>query len=446
MKTTFKTVFTELDDELMNLDIQENTPVDIDIDKIKSEVFMQINSEKSTKKKISKKIFVMLVAAVILVGGTIGAFATGFATGGVQAVFGKIFQNSDGMNELGLFDGGNVEVTSEDSSLDIKLLGVTGDGEKLFSAIEITKKDGSPVIDKDYNYPSNNEPFDGSSWEDALTINGKDETHNALQSPQYVLSDGNKTLTIYLFTTTASGLDESLQGGRMTFVSKQFHAYKVTNELASVKLPGQMDPIFDKIKYDEDATADDVLFDQEELAKKRSELGLSEEDFTTIDYQGNRIYCQAELKAFELPFAVSYDLNYRTDQFIEKDLSAEIAPEIVVKNTRNARMTVSPFSIYLSGECDADNPESPTKDGADKCFLLPKWDDTSKVTLTDGTVYYLYANEGGEHREDENGVYHTTVHLKYSTVIGPPLEPENIFVNTKDIQSVVINGNTVYEK
>ena len=442
MKTTFKTVFTELDDELMNLDIQENAPVDIDIDKIKSEVFMQINGENKTKKKFSKKFIVILAAAVILVSGTVGAFATG----SVQAIFGSIFHNGNQMNELGMFDGGNVEVTSADSSLNIELLGVIGDGEKLCSAISITKKDGSPVIDTDYTYAGINEPSDGSSWEDALTINGKDETHNALQSPQYVLSDGNKTLTVYLFTTTASGLDDSLQDGRMTFVSKQFHAYKTTNELASVKLPGQMDPIFDEIRYDEEATADVVLFDQEELAKKRSELGLSEEDFTTIDYQGNRIYCQAELKTFELPFTISYDLNYRTDQFIEKDISAEIAPEIVVENTRNAKMTVSPFSIYLSGECDADNPESPNENGLDKCFLLPEWDDTSKVTLTDGTVYYLYANEGGEHREDENGVYHTTVHLKYSTVIGPPLEPENIFVNIKDIESVTINGDTIYRK
>lgn len=442
MKTTFKTVFTELDDELMNLDIQENAPVDIDIDKIKSEVFMQINGENKTKKKFSKKFIVILAAAVILVSGTVGAFATG----SVQAIFGSIFHNGNQMNELGMFDGGNVEVTSADSSLNIELLGVIGDGEKLCSAISITKKDGSPVIDTDYTYAGINEPSDGSSWEDALTINGKDETHNALQSPQYVLSDGNKTLTVYLFTTTASGLDDSLQDGRMTFVSKQFHAYKTTNELASVKLPGQMDPIFDEIRYDEEATADDVLFDQEELAKKRSELGLSEEDFTTIDYQGNRIYCQAELKTFELPFTISYDLNYRTDQFIEKDISAEIAPEIVVENTRNAKMTVSPFSIYLSGECDADNPESPNENGLDKCFLLPEWDDTSKVTLTDGTVYYLYTNEGGEHREGENGVYHTTVHLKYSTVIGPPLEPENIFVNIKDIESVTINGDTIYRK
>ena len=441
MKTTFKTVFTELDDELMNLDMQDNAPVDIDIEKIKSEVFMQINGENKTKKKYSKKFIVILAAAVLLVGGTIGAFAAG----SVQAIFGSIFHNGNQMNELGMFDGGNVEVTSADSSLNVELLGIIGDGEKLCSAISITKKDGSPVIDKDYTYPGL-EPYDGSSWETTLTINGKDETKSTMQSPQYVLSDGNKTLTVYLFTIPGSDSDDSLQGGRMTFVSKQFHAYKTTNELAAVKLPGQMDPIFDEMKNNDELTADDVLFDQEELAKKRSELGLSEEDFTTIDYQGNRIYCQAELKAFELPFSVSYDLNYRTDQFIEKDLSAETEPEIVVKNTRNARMTVSPFSIYLSGECDADNPESPNENGLDKCFLLPEWDDTSKVTLTDGTVYYLYANEGGEHREDENGVYHTTVHLKYSTVIGPPLEPENIFVNIKDIESVTINGDTIYRK
>lgn len=55
MKTTFKTVFSELDDELMNIDIKDNYPEDIDIDKIKSEVFMQINGDKNSKKKLSKK-------------------------------------------------------------------------------------------------------------------------------------------------------------------------------------------------------------------------------------------------------------------------------------------------------------------------------------------------------------------------------------------------------
>ena len=50
MKTTFKTVFTELDDEVM--DIRENNSVDIDVDKIKNDVFMQINDENKSKKKL----------------------------------------------------------------------------------------------------------------------------------------------------------------------------------------------------------------------------------------------------------------------------------------------------------------------------------------------------------------------------------------------------------
>lgn len=53
MKTTFKTVFTELDDEVM--DIRENNSVDIDVDKIKNDVFMQINDENKSKKKFRKK-------------------------------------------------------------------------------------------------------------------------------------------------------------------------------------------------------------------------------------------------------------------------------------------------------------------------------------------------------------------------------------------------------
>ena len=48
MKTTLKTVFTELDDELMELDLQDNAP-DIDIGKIKSQ------QRKERKKEIQQK-------------------------------------------------------------------------------------------------------------------------------------------------------------------------------------------------------------------------------------------------------------------------------------------------------------------------------------------------------------------------------------------------------
>lgn len=144
MKTTFKKVFDEFDDELMNIDeFNACESIDIDVEKIKTEVLKRID-DKNGKKKFSKKLITLLIAATILIAGTVGAFATG----SVQSIFKELFNNS-GMNSAGLYDGGNVELISCDDSLNVELLGVTGDGEKLYSAIEITKKDGSAVIDED---------------------------------------------------------------------------------------------------------------------------------------------------------------------------------------------------------------------------------------------------------------------------------------------------------
>lgn len=148
MKTTFKKVFNELNDEFIsieNFNVDEN--IDIDIENIKREVLMCID-DKNGKKKFSKKLITLLVAAAILITGTVGAFATG----SVQSIFKELFNNS-GMNSAGFYDGGNVEIVSCDDSLNVELLGVTGDGEKPYSAIKATKKDGSEVIDKDYKYP-----------------------------------------------------------------------------------------------------------------------------------------------------------------------------------------------------------------------------------------------------------------------------------------------------
>lgn len=80
--------------------------------------------DKNGKKKFSKKLITLLVAAAILITGTVGAFATG----SVQSIFKELFNNS-GMNSAGFYDGGNVEIVSCDDSLNVELLGVTGDGE-----------------------------------------------------------------------------------------------------------------------------------------------------------------------------------------------------------------------------------------------------------------------------------------------------------------------------
>ena len=135
MKTTFKKVFDEFDDELMNIDeFNACESIDIDVEKIKTEVLKRID-DKNGKKKFSKKLITLLVAAVILITGTVGAFATG----NVQSIFKELFNNS-GMNSAGLYDGGNVEIISCDDSLNVELLGVMGDSKRLYSAIEITKR------------------------------------------------------------------------------------------------------------------------------------------------------------------------------------------------------------------------------------------------------------------------------------------------------------------
>ena len=54
MKTTFKKVFDEFDDELMNIDeFNACESIDIDVEKIKTEVLKRID-DKNGKKKFSK--------------------------------------------------------------------------------------------------------------------------------------------------------------------------------------------------------------------------------------------------------------------------------------------------------------------------------------------------------------------------------------------------------
>ena len=85
------------------------------------------------KKKFSKRLITLLVAAVILIASTVGAFATG----NVQSIFKELFNNS-GMNSAGLYDGGNVEIVSCDDSLNVELLGVMGDSKRLTSTTKPT--------------------------------------------------------------------------------------------------------------------------------------------------------------------------------------------------------------------------------------------------------------------------------------------------------------------
>lgn len=404
MKTTFKTVFNELDDELMDIELNTIEVADIDVEKIKGEVLMRIKDNR--KKKFSKKLTVILVAAVILITGTVGAFATG----SVQQIFGRLFHNGSTPNALGLYDGGNINIKTNDDSLDIKLLGVTGDGEKLYSAIEITKKDGSAVIEEGYNTFSNTGNFQNFQTEYTDSNGNK---MRVTDSCRYILENNNKTLTVYLYSMIFEG---KLQNGRITGSLNNLDVFKIEQVLASMDLP--------EVSIDSNPEDAHIWFDDTELAQKRKAFGLSEDECTYIDHENKREYCKASQKNFTIDFTISYDFNYSDEYFITQPLNIDNIPKIFeTSNMQNAEFTVTPLGIYIRGE-NADNDS------------FKAIDKDSKIILNDGTAYYLYTYEG----------YHEGLALNYSTVPKGSLYRQINVIDTREVKSVIINGENIYQK
>lgn len=449
MKTTFKKVFDEFDDELMNINVfSDSESIDIDVEKIKGEVLMSID-DKNGKKKFSKKFITIMVAAAIVVTGTVGAFAAG----SVQSIFHELFNNS-GVNSAGLYDGGNVELISCDDSLNVKLLGVTGDGEKLYSAIEVTKKDGSPVIDEDYDYPfrwtnewpdqipedKNIEDYDAcravyvDKKGNFSNSKGRDSDIKTLSNIKYSLSDDNKSLKIFVFTRIREG---DLQDGSVTVTSEGLGVYNIHEVIYEVDYTDKAFSDFD----------DTEPFDHDLIDRRMQELGITEDDCCTVHDGQKVMYCWGDTEIFDLPFEISFDLNYETDGNISKELTIDEAPNVIKPVADKVTMEVTPFAVYLYGQCDNDVVEQ--SDWWSKCFKDIGWTENSKIILNDGTVYYLYPDEGYSYGVGEDGnadYYEEKFPLNLSTVVGAPIQPQINVIDTREIQTIMICGDTVYSK
>ena len=458
MKTTFKKVFDEFDDELMNIDeFNACESIDIDVEKIKTEVLKRID-DKNGKKKFSKKLITLLVAATILIAGTVGAFATG----SVQSIFKELFNNS-GMNSAGLYDGGNVEIVSCDDSLNVEFLGVTGDGEKLYSAIEITKKDGSAVINEDYEEPFcwvNELPYqipEDKTVDDYFSCravcidkNGnssrdKDSGLLVSNSIKYSLSDDNKTLKVFVYSIISEG---DFKDGRVTVTSEGVGAYNIHEVIYEVDYAGKTYSDYD----------DTEPFDEELIDRRLQELGITEDDCRNIE-SGQKIkYCWCDKKIFELPFEISFDLNYKTDNNISKELTIEDAPNVIKPIADKVKMEITPFAVYLYDQCDKESAKESGWSGKEVtynniydnfCFNDVDGAETSKIVFNDGTVYYLHPDGGGKSGVGGDGnadYYEEGIPLVFSTVAGSLVLPEFNAIDTREVKSVIINGDTVYSK
>ena len=319
MKTTFRTVFHELEDELMDIDLNTDKTADIDVEKIKGEVLMRIkeNGTNNSNKKFSKRITFILVAAVILITGTIGAFATG----SVQQIFGRLFRNGSKPDAMGLYSSKNVEVSTNDDNLNVNVLGVTGDGERLYSAIEITRKDGGAVIDEDYHTFSAYGNFNHFQTE---YTNKDGNKMSVADTCTYQLDDNNRTLTIYL---SSLSLSEKMEKGSVTGTLHSLDVFKIEQVLASMDLP--------EISHDTNPDDVKINFSDAELAEKRKQFGVTEEECISIDHDGKREYCKASQKNFAIDFTVSYDFDYSDEYFIKKELNSDSAKNILKADVQN---------------------------------------------------------------------------------------------------------------
>ncbi len=422
MKTTFKQVFDEFDDELMNIDENSLTDVDIDVSKIKGDVFMRIKENNDSKKKFGKKFTVLLVAAIILLIGTIGVFASKSASG----VFSGLFTPGSDLNALGLYDAKNISVTSNDDNLNVEVLGITGDSRKLYTVIEVTKKDGSEVIDSGYTHINK-----ALNKDYAVFLTTKDgETQERFPSNSYEMSDDCKSLKIYTY------IINGYQDCRLSYTCEEISAVKVDRVLGSLDLPKTQNEIEESSK--------DFWFSETEQEAMRNEYGLTEAECMYVERGGKREYCQASHQIFDVSFEISFDLNYEEQSF-EKELNHQLAPRLLQPYAENVEMKVTPFGIYITAECDLSNTY---RFNWMQCFKDDGFEvGNSTITMTDGTVYYLIAYPDSEsENNNETGKCYELLSLYPTTTEGIEWMPSRSAIDINEIQTITIAGNTVYVK
>lgn len=449
MKTTFKEVFNNLEDDLINIDensVFEDMNIDIDIDKIKAKVFERLNTNMDndnvnrkssvSKKRYTKKFRITLIAAVIVVSMILGTTAI-YATGTFQSIFGGFFGGN--LNSAGLHNGNNVTFESPDPNINAQLLGITGDERQVYAMIEVSHKDETPITDEGYIHPFWwSDDSENASYEDYyknlscdayfVDKNGELVGHVV---PCFDMADDAKTLKILI---------------KMPIGGKDISDYTLVVENRAIGANKVLEVVATK----------ETLGSEYEYLDKEIESNIKtgkESDYTYAQIFNGEYYeyCKVDRKKFDCPFTMSFEININDTGYINKKLTTKNAPNLVLPETDEVNMEITPFAINITAKADMQVYKD--KGASIDCkyidFICCEKIDyyNSKVILNDGTEYFLYYYPSGGNNitKDENGneYYEEVVVLNFSKVIAP-LEAEVNLIDTREIKAVIINGDTVY--
>lgn len=444
MKTTFKDLFLDFDDDLIGIE-EESVFVNTDINE---ESVMKIALSRSAKKKpFSKSIKVLMIAAAITI--TMGICSSVIlANSEVRNTFREFFGGS--MESAGIYDGGDVRIKTDDPNLDIEFSGVSGDGYEVYAVMTAKKKDGSTFTDEDYLYPitatkseaskkyleslKGSKEFDQnmllSDLADFMGIQatvrdndgnnfGYGDSGSAMIQAKYYLSSDRKNMKILVRLDEESSGTKHLDSldGTMTIKSICFTAQK---NIRTIMTSDGSDPD-----------------SHDRYLKKIEELDIDKSDCAILHTENENIYCQVDRKTYPLGFEVTFDMNYRYKNNIEMELEPSDAPHFIEKNSRDIRMTISPFSVRLKAEKDYDGS---------MVVFYPVDVDSSKFIMKDGTEYYLLVSEGAGSGGSAKGYIKDS--LKISFVSSDPLsglEKELNIIDTKEISKLIINDDVIYD-
>ena len=173
---------------------------------------------KASKRSFKKPIIAACAAVGVLAAGVTGAAAAGWLD--FNEIFGNVVLAEDQQTGIELIgDARDVQVTCSDDAYNVELKGITGSLSSAVATVEISRKDGAPVITQSSTYD-----LLGSVMWKYDTDDGFAKEFNMGASKMTLTEDGNILMTFDMAASKTDFSDESgLTEKRITIVGDNFY-------------------------------------------------------------------------------------------------------------------------------------------------------------------------------------------------------------------------------
>lgn len=396
----------------------------VDTDKI-----ISMTNEKlgiSQKKPFPKIKFIFLFAAAFIALSAVIAVSA-VIKNNTADTFDDIFTGEP--NAVGLYESRHVSFSSPDENLQVDVMGITADNQNVYAMLKVTHKDNSPFAEDGYIYGlyAVQGDFYDDNYRSAIKCRTKDgEPLGNIgiaggYTNKYFLSDDRTEMKIYL-SVDVRGLNA--QGGEITYKNVNYTAQKIYD-----------------IKESFDEVTNQTWIDNMDLLENESE------NYHIIRTGDSYVLCKTVQKTFDLPFEITFSLDYSVENNIWLNPSRISATNILTPVATDFSAVISNFSLDIKSSC---SPSTAVKATPDENFHLINFRDidskNSVITLDDGTSYYLVISSAGGGINENTNRFEEHIKFQYKTVPDPALADEIIVIDTRKIKQIIINGDIIYTK